>query len=87
MEASLLALAKSIYYCFPFRKDKEVFCNSSIIILGYFNMPLRSGFSIRAGSWRNSPAISCELAAYHVSLEITPFFTSFKTYTETINGS
>ena len=45
--------------CFPFHKDKEAFCNSSIIMLWYFNMPLRSGFSIRAGSWQNSPAISC----------------------------
>ena len=60
--------------CFSFHKDKEAFCNSSIIILWYINMPLRSGFSIRAGSWWNSPAISCELAAYHVSLEITSFF-------------
>ena len=38
------------------------FCNSSIITLWYINMPLRSGFSIRASSWRNSPAV----ATYHI---------------------
>ena len=34
-----------------------------------------SGFSIRAGGQRNSPAIACELGAYF-SLEITPNFTN-----------
>ena len=30
-----------------------------------------AGFSIRAGSWQNPPAISCQLSTYY-SLEITP---------------
>ena len=41
----------------------------SLIIIPHIGM--YSGFSIRAGNWRNSPAISRELAAYF-SLEVIP---------------
>ena len=43
------------------RHCKEVLQFINYYTLWYINMPLRSGFSIRASGWRNSPAV----AAYH----------------------
>ena len=56
------------FECFTHPKE-TIFPNLFKALI--FKIKHYTGFSIRASSWQNSPAISCELAAYF-SLEITP---------------